>query len=233
MTRAGGPALRAEQRLRYSLVRELVQGSALWCDLGCGTAVEAAAGLGGANAQRVLLVDRSQEALEEARRQFQGQEVLTRQCDLAHHDGRASVAAEIGEHSGGGPVTITCFDCIEQLESFVPLVSGLVELAERSGHTVVLSVPNDTFWLVDRPERRTSWGEGAFEELRAVLPDDHVVLRQVALQGSAIVRADDRPDIRPVEAALEPEGVPSHLLVAFGPRTAQLGAGLAAVAQVD
>jgi hypothetical protein len=229
---AGGPALRVEQRLRYALAADLIRDSALWCDLGCGSGAEAASALGGHGAARTLLVDGSHEALEEARRQLPGDGVLTLQADLGGDDGVATVAAALTEQAAGGAVTVTCFDCIERLESFAPLVSKLVELAERHGFTVLLSVPNDAFWALERPDARTCWGEGAFEELRTLLPADHVALRQVALQGSAITRADGDPELRPVDVELEPAGVPSHMLVAFGPERERL-APSAAVAQVD
>jgi hypothetical protein len=229
---ASGPALRTEQRLRYALAADLVQRSALWCDLGCGDGVQAASALGEPPAARTLLVEATQESLEEARRQFPGETVVTLQADLGADDGVRKVAAAISEQSSGGPVTITCFDCIERLASFTPLVSTLVQLAEHQGVTVLLSVPNDAFWSVARPDTRTSWGEGAFEELRTLLPSEAVVLRQVVLQGSAITRADGDPELRPVEVELEPLGVPSHMLVAFGPERERV-APSAAVAQID
>jgi hypothetical protein len=229
---ASGPALRTERRLRYTLAAELIRASALWCDLGCGDGVDATHALGSAPGPRTLLVDDRSSTLEEARRQFPGDDVVTVQADLGTDDGVATVAAAISEQSSGGAVTITCFDCIERLTSFAALVSALTQLAERQGATVLLSVPNDAFWASAGPETRTSWGEGAFEELRTLLPDEHVVLRQVALQGSAITRAGGDPDLRPVETELEPGGVPSHLLVAFGPERERL-APSAAVAQVD
>jgi hypothetical protein len=229
---ASGPALRVERGLRYSLAADLIRDSVLWCDLGCGTGVEAAGALGGRVAARTLLVDDSHEALDEARWQFPGDDVFTLQADLAGDDGVATVAAAITERAAGGAVTITCFDCIERLESFAALVSKLVELAERHGFTVVLSAPNDAFWSAEGPESRTRWGEAAFDELRTLLPSEHTVLRQVALQGSAITRADGDRELRPVDVELEPAGVPSHMLVAFGPERERL-APSAAVAQVD
>ena len=51
----------------------------------------------------------------------------------------------------------------------------------------MLSVPNDAFWPIESPWHKTMWGEGAFEELRRLLPAEHVVAQQVPLQGSAIV----------------------------------------------
>jgi hypothetical protein len=121
---------------------------------------------------------------------------------------------------------------VEHLASFAPLVQMLRELSERHGFTVLLSVPNDAFWSIENPHHQTVWGEGAFEELRRLLPAGHVVLRQLALQGSAVVRAGGDPELQPVQGELEPGGVPSHMLAAFGPRADGLATG-AAVAQVD
>src|SRR5437763_1303038 len=59
-----------------------------------------------------------------------------------------------------------------------------------------------------------------------------LVLRQVVLQGSAIVHADADPELRPADAALEPQGVPSHMLAVFGPDAARVRPG-ARVVQTD
>jgi 2-polyprenyl-3-methyl-5-hydroxy-6-metoxy-1,4-benzoquinol methylase len=233
ITRDTEPAIRVEHQLRYALAAPIVHASALWCDLGCGTGVGAAHGLGGKLPGRTLLVDVADAALEHARRELPGENVSTMQADLSTEEGVAAVAAALTEQAGDGPGTITCFECIEHLASFVPLVSKLVQLAERHGFTVLLSVPNDAFWSIENPHHQTSWGESAFEELRTLLPADHVLLRQVVLQGSAVVRGDDAaPDLRPVDVELEPRGVPSHLLVAFGPERERVALG-AAVSQVD
>jgi SAM-dependent methyltransferase len=224
-----------EHRLRYALAAPLVEASALWCDLGCGTGVGAAQALGAARPARSLLVDVSEDALEQARRELPGENVSTMQADLSTDDGVAAVAAALTEQAGEGPITVTCFECVEHLESFVPLVSMLVGLSERHGFPVLLSVPNDAFWSIENPHHRTSWGEGAFEELRTLLPGDHLLLRQLVLQGSAVVRADADPELRPVEVEVEPDGVPSHLIVAFGPQseTVATGAEVAQVAMED
>lgn len=232
ITRDTEPAIRVEHQLRYALAAPLVHASALWCDLGCGTGVGAARGLGGRVATRTLLVDVDPGALEHARRELPGENVSTIQADLSAEDGVSTVVAALTEQAGDGPATITCFECIEHLGSFVPLLGALVRLAERHGFTVLLSVPNDAFWSIENPHHRTSWGEGAFEELRTLLPADHVLLRQVVLQGSAVVRGDAAPELRPVEVELESGGVPSHLLVAFGPESDRVAMG-ATVAQVD
>jgi hypothetical protein len=232
ITRDTEPAIRVEHQLRYALAAPLVHASALWCDLGCGTGVGAAKGLGGKLPGRTLLVDVAVDALEQARRELPGENVSTMQSDLSTEEGVAAVAAALSEQTGDGPATITCFECIEHLESFVPLVSTLVQLADRHGFTVLLSVPNDAFWSIENPHHHTSWGEGAFEELRTLLPEDHLLLRQVVLQGSAVLRAEADPELRPVQLELEPGGVPSHLLAAFGPERERVAPG-AAVAQVD
>jgi SAM-dependent methyltransferase len=232
ITRDTEPAIRVEHQLRYALAAPIVHESALWCDLGCGTGVGAARGLGGRLPGRSLLVDVDAGALEHARRELPGENVSTMQADLASEEGVAAVSAALTEQAGDGAAVITCFECVEHLESFVPLISSLVQLAERHGFTVLLSVPNDAFWSIENPHHRTSWGEGAFEELRTLLPAEHVMLRQVVLQGSAAVRADGEPELRPVDVELESGGVPSHLLVAFGPEREQVALG-AAVAQVD
>jgi hypothetical protein len=232
ITRETEPAIRVEHQLRYALAAPLVHASELWCDLGCGTGVGASQGLGGKLPPRTLLVDVAPDALESARRELPGENVSTMQADLSSEDGVASVVAALTEQADGGAATITCFECVEHLSSFVPLVGALVQLAERHGFTVLLSVPNDAFWSIENPHHQTSWGEGAFGELRTLLPADHVLLRQVVLQGSAVVRGDGSPELRPVETELEPGGVPSHLLVAFGPERDKVAPG-AMVAQVD
>ena len=232
ITRDTEPAIRIEHQLRYALAAPLVHEAALWCDLGCGTGVGAARALGGKLPGRTLLVDISDAALEHARRELPGENVSTMQADLSTEDGVASVTAALTEQAGDDQVTITCFECVEHLASFTPLVSKLVELAERNNFTVLLSVPNDSFWSIENPHHHTSWGEGAFEELRGLLPADHLLLRQVVLQGSAVMRADAQPELRAAAVELEPEGVPSHLLAAFGPAREKVATS-AAVAQLD
>ena len=231
ITRDTEPAIRVEHELRYALAAPLVHASALWCDLGCGTGVGAARGLAGQPLPRTLLVDVSEEALAQARREIDAEHLSTMQSDLSSEDGVAAVAGALTEQAGEGEVTVTCFECIEHLESFVPLVSTLVSLSERHGFTVLLSVPNDAFWSIENPHHRSVWGEGAFEELRTQLPAGHVVLAQVVLQGSAVVPRADGASMQPVAVELDAGGVPSHLLVAFGPGQDKLVPG-AAVAQV-
>jgi hypothetical protein len=131
---------------------------------------------------------------------------------------------------GDESTVVTCFEVIEHLEDFVPLITMLVEL-EAGGATVVLSVPNDAFWNMRNPYHLAKWGEGAMAELRSVLPESHIVLHQVALSGSAVVpeRAEERLD---VAVHVQATGPPTHFIVAMGAQADRVRPG-AQVAQVD
>jgi methyltransferase family protein len=231
ITRESEPELRVEHELRYELAAPLIRGAALWCDLGCGNGVAAARVVASEPPRRSLLVDVDPRAVEVASTEVAAEGVATLVADLASADDLARVRAVLVEQAGDGPKVVTCFETIEHLESFVPLVEALAELAEDEGFTVVASVPNDAFWSLENPHHHTMWGEGAFEELRRLLPRDHVVLRQVPLQGSAVVN-EGAPDDRTVAVSADPDGVPSHLLVAFGPEARRLAPG-ARVIQAD
>jgi hypothetical protein len=74
---------------------------------------------------------------------------------------------DIGQLKGKKDVVVTCFDVIERMEHFAPLVEALESLTNA---TVLLSVPND----------------GAFAELRSLLPSGHTVAAQTPLVGSVI-----------------------------------------------
>ncbi|MCW3049916.1 MAG: hypothetical protein JWO74_4200 [Solirubrobacterales bacterium] len=220
ITRDTSPALRAEGELRYAAVSELVAEAALWVDLGCGTGVAAADALAGGFAASTLLVDRFGEALETASAELPRAEVL--QADLATPDGLDAVRAALAG-APEGPRVATCFETIPHLEDFAGLVGLLIELAEQHGFTVVLSVPNDAFWGIENPFHHTMWGEGAAQELRRLLPEDHVVMRQVPLAGSALVAgATEWAPLPDPAADLRLAGVPSHVVVAFGPQAARL-----------
>src|SRR4029079_14263654 len=116
------PAIRLEHDLRYGYAQPAIAGATLWCDLGCGTVVSAAGagpeGFGG----EVLLVDVDADALAAAGRELEGARTL--QADLSNPEDIAKVAAEL---AGKGTV-ITCFEVIEHLETFVPLVEMLESL---------------------------------------------------------------------------------------------------------
>jgi hypothetical protein len=155
-------------------------------------------------------------------------EALPVVADLADEEGLAAVRNALGDARDG---IATCFEVIEHLGRFSGAVELLVELAEQRGFTALLSVPNDAFWPVESPWHATMWGEGSFEELRRLLPADHVVARQVPLQGSTIV-LEDAPPAGPGEIAPRADAVPSHFIAAFGPRATALTA-LTAVTQAD
>ena len=168
-----------------------------WLDLGCGAGVAAADALGGEGAARAVLVDADQDAVAEAARAIPAGEAVPVVADLADDGGLAAVRDALGDARDG---VATCFEVIEHLERFTGVIELLVELAEERGFTVLLSVPNDAFWPIESPWHATMWGEGSFEELRRLLPADHVVARQVPLQGSAIV-LDGAPPAAPGEIA--------------------------------
>jgi hypothetical protein len=109
-------------------------------------------------------------------------------------DGEALVLApaDVGQLKGREGVVVTCFDVIERLESFAPLVE---ELDSLKNATVLLSVPNDATGA-------SAWGEGAFAELRSLLPGGHSVAAQTALTGSAI--------------GAQNETAPTHFIATWG-----------------
>jgi hypothetical protein len=222
------PSIRIEHELRYAMVAPIIRTGGTWLDLGCGAGVAAAAGLRGEGPERAVLVDASADALAEAVRAVPAGETTALSADLASEAGLAEIRAALGGSSGG---TATCFEVIEHLERFTGVVELLVHLATENGFTVVLSVPNDAFWPVESPWHKTMWGEGAFEELRRLLPSDHVVAKQVPLQGSSIVPEGTEALEAPGYAAMA-DAVPSHFLVAFGPRAGEI-VPRSAVAQAD
>ncbi|MDO8210004.1 methyltransferase domain-containing protein [Conexibacter sp. CPCC 206217] len=240
------PAVRAEHELRYALAAPLIRASARWCDLGCGTGLGAVAALGDAAYDgSALLVDREQAVADRAAAAVQARETVALVADLSDQAGVSRVREALATPpktsararraaAGSGPgvsLLVTCFETIEHLSDFAPLVALLVELAARPATTVLLSVPNDAFWSVENPHHQTTWGEGAVRELRTLLPADHVMLHQVALQGSAIVVAGTSADVA-AEVALAP-AVPSHVLLAFGAGAGQLGGPATRVVQAD
>jgi SAM-dependent methyltransferase len=219
ITRDTKPSIRVEHDLRYAAAAPIVRDAAAWCDLGCGAGVAAADALGAAPLGRLVLVDFDADALDQAGRDLTARETTRVQADLATDEGVAAVRAALGPDPG----VITCFEVVEHLATFVPLIDALIELS-GAGWTVVLSVPNDAFWALENPYHHTMWGEGAFDELRRLLPADAVVARQVPLDGSHLVVEDgpegaalDVPAVTP-----RPGAVPSHFVVAFGPQAALL-----------
>jgi hypothetical protein len=171
------PAIRVEHDLRYRYAGPAIAGAELWCDLGCGNGVAAAAGRPEGFKGEILLVDVDAAALAAAATEVPGASTL--QANLSDP---ADVARLADKLKGKGTV-VTCFEVIEHLDTFVPLVEMLEALKSV---TVVMSVPNDAFWATENPHHKTMWGEGAFAELQSLLPDGHTVAPQLQLDGSSI-----------------------------------------------
>ena len=242
ITRETAPAIRVEHDLRYRLAVPLIIGAGTWCDLGCGNGIAAADALAGSFGGRAILVDVEEEVVAGAERELGGADTVGVVCDLSLSADLERVRRALGEGDGGGAsragggaggCVITCFEVIEHLETFVALLEMVSELARAGEATTLLSVPNDAFWAIENPHHRTMWGEGAFAELRSLLPPGHVVARQVALQGSAVA-AEAQSLEASVAVALGAgagpgAGVATHFLVALGPRAGELQAGIGAV----
>jgi hypothetical protein len=131
----------------------------------------------------------------------------------AQPDPSALVAA-LREHVGEGAV-VACVGVLERLAEFGTVVEALVSLASERAATVVLAVPNHAFAIDDHA---SAWGEGAVDELRRLLPADHVLFHEVALRGAALVpegedaRLTASVDIDPRTTA------PVAFVLVFGPR---------------
>ncbi|HMD51759.1 MAG TPA: hypothetical protein VKG62_03520 [Solirubrobacteraceae bacterium] len=228
ITHETAPAIRAEHELRYRLAAPLILSAGAWADLGCGNGLAAAAALGSERPVGAVLVDLQERAVAEA----------AAELGLPEADGLAAdltVPADlqrIGERLlalGGEPV-ITCFEVVEHLSSFLSLLQWTGELARERAATVLLSVPNDAFWSIQNPHHRTCWGEGAFEELRRLLPAEQTLLRQVGLSGSALASWDAAPERHELGLTVGGGGtVATHFIAAFGPRHDELRRGAVAV----
>jgi SAM-dependent methyltransferase len=223
LTAVSPPSRRLEAELRYAVAAPLIGEAELWVDLGCGTGIAAAAALAEAAVPDTLLVDIDADTLAQAQRMLPRARLLP--ADLGSSAGVAEVKRTIGD----ARAVVTCFETLAQLEDFAPCVELLVQLHEHS--TVVLSVPNDALWDIENPFHRTMWGEGALDELRRVLPGDHIVLDQVPLAGSAIVSAAHQ-EVSLQPAQLVSGRAPSHYIVAFGAEIDRLGP-LGAVGDID
>jgi hypothetical protein len=220
LVREPPPRLRVEHELRYELAAPLVSRAALWADLGCGSGVAAADAVAGFEG-RAVLVDSARDALEQAGRLLS--RATTLEADLATPEGVERVRAALLDDPPPGERVATCFETLAHLETFAPLVELLGGLAEDERFTVLLSVPNDAFWALENPLHPTMWGEGSFEELRRLLPEPLVVLRQLPLAGSAaVVEGEGTGQLTLPGVDLGGELVPSHFIAAFGPAAHEL-----------
>jgi SAM-dependent methyltransferase len=225
-------ALVTEHVARYRFAQPAIAAADAWVDLGCGSGYAAAEALGSERPRRALMVDIDAASMAQAGERLTGLDVDTLRADLSAPDQVARVADWVGPAVGDGRGCITCFEVFEHLDSFVPLLEALIQLASERC-TVVLSVPNDAFWSQHNPYHRTTFGGDAFEEFRSLLPDDHVVARQVPLGGTSIQALDS--EAQPAydgAVVLDPEAEPSHFLAVFGPGAGELDPTLA-VAQAD
>jgi 2-polyprenyl-3-methyl-5-hydroxy-6-metoxy-1,4-benzoquinol methylase len=221
------PAIRVEHDARYRLAAPLIASAGLWCDLGCGHGIAAAAALRAHDgfSGRAVLVDLEEDTARLAAEELGAADAIVIGTDLATPEG----VARVTEHLGDGSV-VTCFEVIEHLATFAPLVERLVELEPRV--TTILSVPNDAFWAIHNPHHQTMWGEGAFAELETLLPERRTLLHQLQLAGSALVPAETEQTLAPLAEVQTHDAVPTHFIAAFGPRAQEL-APLASIAQVD
>jgi SAM-dependent methyltransferase len=221
------PAIQAEHELRYRLAAPLIAASAIWVDLGCGNGIAAARALGKARPASALLVDVDPDTVARAAAEL-GVPGAGMPGDLTD----ARFLERLGAALSGaeGERLVTAFEVVEHLASFVPLLEWAVELARSSGVTFVMSVPNDAFWSIRNPHHATSWGEGAFEELQRLLPDERTLLRQVALAGSALVDWDAGAVEHELHVNAGGAGtVTTHFIAAFGPRHEGVSRGALAV----
>lgn len=234
ITHETAPAIQAEHELRYRAAAALIGASDVWVDLGCGNGIAAAAALGEARPRRALLVDLSTDLVAGAVSELSPLQARALAGDLTDAVFLESIREQLlAEREDAAECTVTCFEVVEHLESFVPLLEWAGALARERLATFLMSVPNDAFWAMQNPHHRASWGDGAFEELRRLLPDEHTLLRQVALSGSALLAWDAMP--ASVEASIATGGddvITTHFLAAFGPRHAELRRG-ALVTQAD
>ncbi|MGP0101459.1 MAG: class I SAM-dependent methyltransferase [Solirubrobacteraceae bacterium] len=224
ITHETAPAIRAEHELRYRMAGPLILGGGPWVDLGCGNGVAAAAALGDARPANAVLVDIEAPAVALAAHELGMPEAVQLDCDLTDPVDLQRIDEAL-RHFEGDPV-VTCFEVVEHLSTFLPLLEWMGTLARERGATFVISVPNDAFWSIQNPHHLTAWSEGAFEELRRLLPAEHTLLRQVAIAGSALVEWDVQPVQHELGARAGGEGtVASHFIAAFGPRHGDLWRG--------
>ena len=212
------PAIQAEHELRYRLAASLILAGGPWADLGCGNGVAATAALGDARPAHAVLVDVDEQAAAGAARELGLPEATVLAADLTDPADLQRISQALALDAGE-PAVVTCFEVIEHLSSFVALLGWASALAQEHAVTFLISVPNDAFWSIQNPHHRTSWSEGAFEELHGLLPAEHSLLRQVALAGSALVGWEAATERHELVVATGGAGtVATHFIAAFGPR---------------
>jgi SAM-dependent methyltransferase len=233
ITQSTAPAIANEHVVRYGFAAALLNESSVWADLGCGTGVAAARALENRFRGRLILVDVDENSMKEAQTLIAADEVATLRADLSEKEDLQRVRAELLARPPRGDGCITCFEVIEHLSNFAPLLELLVDVSENAGFTVFVSVPNDAFWSLDNPHHRTTWSGEAFEEFRRNLPSSHVLAHQLPITGSCLHPVKESAlSTYDLPLTISSEGIPSHYVTAFGPRATWLE-GIATVVQVD
>jgi hypothetical protein len=121
ITRETHPTIRIEHEVRYRWAVPLIHEAPVWCDLGCGNGIGAASALGGPLDGRAVLVDVADDVLRQAEREIQSDRTVTVRADLTAEGDLARVRDALLEDDAGGGC-VTCFEVIEHLTTFVPLV---------------------------------------------------------------------------------------------------------------
>jgi hypothetical protein len=228
ITRETAPAIRAEHELRYRIAAPLIATVAVWADLGCGNGLAAAAALDNSRPAGAVLVDVEEAVVAGAAQELDLPQARRIAGDLTDPDDLRQIGDALLAFDGER--TVTCFEVIEHLSTFVPLLEWAGALARDGAATFIVSVPNDAFWSIQNPHHHTSWGEGAFEELRRLLPAEQTLLRQVALSGSALVDWNATATRHETATSVGASGtVATHFIAAFGPRHDQVWRGALAV----
>ncbi len=228
ITHETAPAIRAEHELRYRMAGPLILGGGPWVDLGCGNGVAAAAALGDARPANAVLVDIEAPVVATAARELGMPEAVQLGCDLTDPVDLQRIDDAL-RHFEGDPV-VTCFEVVEHLSTFLPLLEWMGTLARERGATFVLSVPNDAFWSIQNPHHLTAWSEGAFEELRRLLPAEHTLLRQIAIAGSALADWDVERVEHELTIGVGADGtIATHFIAAVGARRRELWRGALAI----
>jgi SAM-dependent methyltransferase len=228
ITHETAPAIRAEHDLRYRTAAPLIIASGSWADLGCGNGIAAADALGVQRPAHAVLVDVEQSAVALAARELDMPHSRQIVADLTDPAQLVGIGEQLLEASG--EPLVTCFEVVEHLSSFLPLLEWAGKMVREHRFTFLISVPNDAFWSIQNPHHLSSWSEGAFDELRRLLPAEQTLLRQVALSGSALVDWDATSADLDVEVEVGGAGtVATHFIAAFGPRHAEVSRSALAV----
>jgi hypothetical protein len=231
ISRQTHPAARVEHELRYAAVAPLLEDTRVWCVLGCATGVGALASLPRFEG-RMVLVDADEDSVALGRDEVDAAEIVSVVADLERPEDLQRVRAALDAQAAQDTL-VTCFGVFERLSQFTPLGTALVELA-AAGATVVISVANHAFSPEERGEGDASWGAGAFDELRRLLPADTTLAHQVALHGSCLVPPGDlEPISHRSTFTVGGHAVPTHYVAAFGRRAGELALSVERVVETD